>query len=70
MAISNPAGRIPITTRTLLTRKISYPYFNSVSGIHEALHNLTGENDVAIRFRILDTAALSRWKRISSLTTL
>src|SRR3954470_24535097 len=48
MAISQPRGNETYYNRDLLTRKIPYPYSNSVSVIHEALHNLTGESDVAI----------------------
>lgn len=48
MAISQPRGKETYYNRDLLMRKISYPYSNSVSVIHEALHNLTGESDVAI----------------------
>jgi hypothetical protein len=48
MALSQPRGRDTYYNPRLLTRKISYPYSNPVSVIHEALHNLTGESDVAL----------------------
>ncbi len=48
MALSQPRGADTYYNPQLLTRKIAYPYSNPVSVIHEALHNLTGESDVAI----------------------
>jgi len=48
MAVSQPNGNETYYNPLLLTRKIAYPYSNPVSLIHEALHNLTGESDVAI----------------------
>jgi hypothetical protein len=48
MALSQPRGTETYYNPRLLTRKVSYPYSNPVSVIHEALHNLTGESDVAI----------------------
>jgi hypothetical protein len=48
IALSQPGGRDTYYNPALLTRKISYPYSNPVSLVHEALHNLTGESDVAL----------------------
>jgi hypothetical protein len=48
IALSQPRGADTYYNPKLLTRKISYPYSNPVSVIHEALHNLTGESDVAL----------------------
>jgi len=48
MALSQPGGTDTYYNPQLLTRKVAYPYSNPVSVIHEALHNLTGESDVAI----------------------
>jgi hypothetical protein len=48
MALSQPRGTDTYYNPQLLTRKIAYPYSNPVSVVHEALHNLTGESDVAI----------------------
>src|SRR4051812_20044874 len=48
MAISQPRGADTYYNPQLLTRKIAYPYSNPVSVIHEALHNLTGDSDVAL----------------------
>jgi hypothetical protein len=48
MAVSQPLGVDTYYNPDLLRRKIGYPYSNPVSVIHEALHNLTGESDVAI----------------------
>ncbi len=48
MAISQPRGVDTYYDRHFFERKNKYPYSLPVSVIHEALHNLTGENDVAI----------------------
>ena len=48
IALSQPRGADTYYNPALLTRKISYPYSNPVSVIHEALHNLTGDSDVAL----------------------
>jgi hypothetical protein len=48
MAISQPRGSDSYYNRDLFEHKGKYPYSLSVSVIHEALHNLTGESDVAI----------------------
>jgi len=48
MAVSQPLGVDTYYNPDLLMRKIDYPYSNPISVIHEALHNLTGESDVAI----------------------
>jgi hypothetical protein len=48
IALSQPRGKDTYYNPALLTRKVSYPYSNPVSVIHEALHNLTGESDVAL----------------------
>src|SRR3954467_4667499 len=39
MAISQPRGKDSYYNPSLLTRKVSYPYSNAVSVIHESLHN-------------------------------
>jgi hypothetical protein len=48
IAVSQPRGPETYYNPLLLTRKVSYPYSNAVSVIHEALHNLTGDSDVAL----------------------
>jgi len=48
MAISQPRGVDSYYNRDFFEHKNKYPYSLPVSLIHEALHNLTGENDVAI----------------------
>jgi hypothetical protein len=48
MAISQPRGVDTYYNRDFFEHKNKYPYSLPVSVIHEALHNLTGENDVAI----------------------
>jgi hypothetical protein len=48
MAVSEPRGADSYYNRDLFEHKGKYPYSLPVSVIHEALHNLTGESDVAI----------------------
>ena len=48
MAISQPRGADSYYNREFFEHKDRYPYSLPVSVIHEALHNLTGENDIAI----------------------
>lgn len=48
VAISQPNGEDCYYNRDLFEHKDKYPYSLPVSVIHEALHNLTGESDVAI----------------------
>ena len=48
MAVSQPLGVDTYYNPDLLMVKLDYPYSNPISVIHEALHNLTGESDVAI----------------------
>jgi hypothetical protein len=48
MAVSQPRGVDSYYNRDLFEHKNKYPYSLPISVIHEALHNLTGESDVAI----------------------
>jgi len=48
MAVSQPRGVDTYYNPEFFEHKNRYPYSLPVSVIHEALHNLTGENDVAI----------------------